>query len=137
MISDQSEPELSKESAHTRMSSPAQSSHDHDLAHLKNAVDEHLRGFAENRPHDRRQSDSYPGIDDPDSSLNRVQARNSFDRLIREGSVSSSRKNNKDNSLGALVFLSFIIALVLPFFWFVFALVLIPWLAASAHEWIG
>lgn len=137
MKSDQSESSLSQDSAITRISSPPQTSHLHDITSLKNAVDEHLRGIAEKRPYDRQQSDSYPGIDGPDSSLNRVEDRNSFDRLITEGSVSSNRKTKKDGSLRVLVLLSFVISLAFPLFWFVFALLSISWLAASAHEWMG
>jgi len=66
-------------------------------------------------------------------------ARDSFERLLTNGSQTSRTKDakQKQGALSAWLLLSFLVSLVFPLFWVVFVLILFASLVYCGREWMG
>jgi len=112
---------------------------DSDFSGIRKSLDESLRDLDSLKPN---QPLEQAATGSGDSSIARNQnkdSRNSFERLLREGS-SSSRSKNAGQASGCiplLLIFSFMISLAFPLFWVVFALILIGTLTSSGREWMG
>ena len=65
--------------------------------------------------------------------------RDSFERLLTEGSQASRIKDakQKQGALPIWLVLSFLVSLLLPLFWIVFVLILCACLVYWGREWMG
>jgi dolichol kinase len=65
--------------------------------------------------------------------------RDSFDRLLTDGSQASRTKDakQKQGALPVWLLLSFLVSLVFPLFWVVFVLIFCASLVYWGREWMG
>ena len=63
----------------------------------------------------------------------------SFEKLLKEGSDRSRAQDTKQSSGGLALWIgiSFLVSLVFPLFWLVFAAMLLAALVSGAREWMG
>lgn len=63
----------------------------------------------------------------------------SFEKLLKEGSERSRAQDARQASggLGLWILISFVVSLVFPLFWLVFAALLLAAMVHGAREWMG
>lgn len=112
---------------------------DSDFSGIRKSLDESLRDLDSLKPSQPPERAATGSVDMPIARNENKDNRDSFERLLREGS-SSSRSKNAGQASGCiplLLIFSFMISLAFPLFWVVFALILIGFLASSGTEWMG
>jgi len=112
---------------------------DGDFSGIRKSLDESLRDLDSLKPNQPLERAATGSVDTPIARNENKDSRDSFERLLREGS-SSSRSKNAGQASGCITLLlifSFMISLAFPLFWIVFALILIGILSSSGREWMG
>ena len=110
-----------------------------DFTGIRNSLEESLRDLDSLKPNQPLERAATGCVDSSIARNENKDSRDSFERLLREGS-SSSRSKNAGQASGCiplLLIFSFMISLAFPLFWVVFALILIGTLTSSGREWMG
>lgn len=110
-----------------------------DFTGIRNSLEESLRDLDSLKATQTQEQTRAETADIAEIRSKGNKSRDSFERLLREGSNSPQRNNagQVGGCISLLLILSFMISLAFPLFWIVFALILLGVLASSGREWMG